>query len=189
MPFYQIFTDAAAVRANNPISPSLGLFYFEVTIKDKGREGFIGIGLCAANTCMNRLPGWERHSYGYHGDDGNAFKFSGTGTKYGPKFTTGDVIGCCVNFLDNTCFYTKNGTKLEIAFRELDCQEGGKPVRLYPCIGLRTPGEEVETNFGQSPFMFDLDAERHVRIVYLYLMIYSCHNVVVEVHLCFTASC
>ena len=32
--------------------------------------------------------------------------------RYGPKFTTGDVIGCCVNFLDHTCFYTKNGKKL-----------------------------------------------------------------------------
>jgi len=23
---------------------------------------------------MDRLPGWDNHSYGYHGDDGCAFK-------------------------------------------------------------------------------------------------------------------
>ena len=62
------------------------------------------------------------------------------------------MIGCCVNFLDHTCFYTKNGQKLEVAFRDLDRKEGvGKsPTKLYPCVGLRTPGEEIEANFGQT---------------------------------------
>jgi len=153
--------DAAAVRTNHPIPPSVGHFYFEITIKNKGRDGYIGIGLCAGSTSMNRLPGWEKHSYGYHGDDGNAFCFSGTGNKYGPTFSSDDVIGCCVNFLDHTCFYTKNGQKLEVAFRDLDRKEGvGKsPTKLYPCVGLRTPGEEIEANFGQTPFVFDIESE------------------------------
>lgn len=56
--------------------------------------------------------GWEKQSYGYHGDDGNSFSSSGTGKPYGPTFTTGDVIGCGVNMIDNTAFYTKNGIKL-----------------------------------------------------------------------------
>lgn len=59
------------------------------------------------------LPsGWDKHSYGYHGDDGHSFCSSGTGQPYGPTFTTGDVIGCCVNLINNTCFYTKNGHSL-----------------------------------------------------------------------------
>eukprot|EP00038_Savillea_parva_P031779 m.90395 g.90395 ORF g.90395 m.90395 type:complete len:431 (+) comp9858_c0_seq2:253-1545(+) len=151
--------DAASVRANHPISPSLGLFYFEVTIRDKGRDGYIGIGLCTASTNTNRLPGWEKNSYGYHGDDGNAFSCSGTGNEYGPQFTTNDVIGCCVNYFDFTCFYTKNGTKLPIAFRDIDRKDEGKPVRLYPCVGLRTPNEAIEANFGQTPFVFDIESE------------------------------
>lgn len=57
-------------------------------------------------------PGWDKHSYGYHGDDGHSFCSSGTGQPYGPTFTTGDVIGCCVNLINNTCFYTKNGHSL-----------------------------------------------------------------------------
>lgn len=73
---------------------------------------------------INDLPfyfntGWDKQSYGYHGDDGNSFSSSGHGQAYGPTFTTGDIIGCCVNFVNNNCFYTKNGTHLGIAFRDL----------------------------------------------------------------------
>jgi len=28
---------------------------------------------------------------------------------------------------------------------------------LYPTIGLQTPGEIVEANFGQSPFVYDIE--------------------------------
>lgn len=56
--------------------------------------------------------GWEKNSYGFHGDDGHSFCSSGTGKPYGPTFTTGDVIGCGLNLIDNTCFYTKNGVNL-----------------------------------------------------------------------------
>lgn len=62
--------------------------------------------------CFCSLSGWDKNSYGYHGDDGNSFCSSGTGQPYGPTFTTGDVIGCCVNLIENTCFYTKNGVNL-----------------------------------------------------------------------------
>ena len=30
---------------------------------------------------------------------------------------------------------------------------------LYPVIGLQTPGEVVEANFGQEPFLFDFKGE------------------------------
>ena len=34
------------------------------------------------------LVGWDKQSYGYHGDDGNSFCSSGNGQPYGPTFTT-----------------------------------------------------------------------------------------------------
>ncbi|XP_049876899.1 ran-binding protein 10 isoform X2 [Pectinophora gossypiella] len=142
--------DAASVRATHPIPAACGLYYFEVRIVSKGRDGYMGIGLSAHGVNMNRLPGWDKHSYGYHGDDGHSFCSSGTGQPYGPTFTTGDVIGCGVNLVDNTCFYTKNGHHLGIAFR-------GLPPNLYPTVGLQTPGEVVDANFGQAPFVFDIE--------------------------------
>lgn len=36
-----------------------------------------------------------------------------------------------------------------IAFRDL-------PPKLYPTVGLQTPGEIVDANFGQKPFVFDI---------------------------------
>ncbi|CAB1325704.1 unnamed protein product [Coregonus sp. 'balchen'] len=128
--------DAASVRATHPIPAACGVYYFEVKIISKGRDGYMGIGLSAQGVNMNRLPGWDKHSYGYHGDDGHSFCSSGTGQPYGPTFTTGDVIGCCVNLINNTCFYTKNGHSL---------------------VGLQTPGEVVDANFGQHPFVFDIE--------------------------------
>ncbi|XP_062442207.1 ran-binding protein 10 isoform X6 [Rhea pennata] len=132
----------------------------------------MGIGLSAQGVNMNRLPGWDKHSYGYHGDDGHSFCSSGTGQPYGPTFTTGDVIGCCVNLINNTCFYTKNGHSLGIAFTDLPLpamisnqfmellQEYIQHLfksNLYPTVGLQTPGEIVDANFGQQPFVFDIE--------------------------------
>jgi len=141
--------DAASVRTVRPIPASCGIYYFEVKIISKGRDGYMGIGLSASNVNLNRLPGWDKNSFGYHGDDGNSFCSSGTGQPYGPTFTTGDVIGCCVNHIDMTCFYTKNGVHLGTAFRDL-------PPMLHPTVGLQTPGEVVEANFGQTPFVYNI---------------------------------
>ena len=38
------------------------------------------------------------------------------------------------------------------AFRDL-------PPGLYPTVGLQTPGEQVDANFGQQPFVFDIEGE------------------------------
>jgi hypothetical protein len=143
--------DAASIRSNVPILPEMAIFYYEVKIISKGKEGFIGIGLSTANVSLNRLPGWEKDSYGYHGDDGHAFSCSGVGKSYGPTFTTGHVIGCGVNYIDQTVFYTKDGVMIGTAFRHV-CGP------LYPSVGLRTQGEIIEANFGQLPFIFDIDS-------------------------------
>jgi len=49
--------DAASVRATHPIPASCGLYYFEVKIVSKGRDGYMGVGLSAQGVNMNRLPG------------------------------------------------------------------------------------------------------------------------------------
>lgn len=142
--------DAASVRSTHPIPAACGVYYFEVKIISKGRDGYMGIGLADGKVNMNRLPGWEDKSYGYHGDDGHSFCSSGNGQPYGPTFTTGDVIGCCVNMINCTCFYTKNGVNLGTAFDNI-------PLNLYPTVGLQSPGEIADANFGDHPFVFDIE--------------------------------
>ena len=141
--------EPSSVRTDRPIPSECGLYYFEVNIVSAGRDGYIGIGLSSANADLRSLPGWNATSYGYHADDGHSFSSSGTGKPYGPTYTTGDVIGCGVNFFDGSCFFTKNGQNLGVAFRDL-------PGGLYPTVGLLTPGGIVETNFGMQSFMFDM---------------------------------
>ncbi|KAI8059180.1 hypothetical protein BC940DRAFT_314215 [Gongronella butleri] len=142
---------AGTVRANLPMPPQCGVYYFEMVVKSKGVDGYIGIGFCGGSNKLERLPGWDMLSYGYHGDDGHSFEGSGTGKTYGPRFSTGDVIGCGVNFANGTAFYTKNGLSLGVAFTDID------PAKhWYPCIGMRTVGECVDVNFGQNPFVYDI---------------------------------
>ena len=141
------------MRAKHPIPPQCGLFYFEVTVVSKGRDGFIGIGFASSAVSLQRLPGWEVNSWGYHGDDGNSFNCSGTGRKYGPTYSSGDVIGCGIDFHGKSAFFTKNGVWLGPAFEGIAQLD---KVPVYPCVGLRTPGEVVEVNFGRRPFTFDI---------------------------------
>jgi hypothetical protein len=46
--------DASSVRATHPIPASCGIYYFEVTIVSKGRDGYMGVGLSAQGVNMNR---------------------------------------------------------------------------------------------------------------------------------------
>ena len=61
---------------------------------------------------MMILVGKLVNSWGYHGNDGKFYGRILGGEPYGPIFTTGDTIGCCLNFINNTVFYTKNGVHL-----------------------------------------------------------------------------
>ena len=127
----QLEYETASIRADYPVPPECGLYYFEVTIlAGKSQEYVpgdgsvmhlvangasrttIGVGLSAKSVHLHRPPGWEPDSYGYHGDDGHCFTSNSTGRMYGPKFTSGDVIGCGINFNTGSIFFTKNGQPL-----------------------------------------------------------------------------
>ncbi|XP_073992748.1 ran-binding protein 9-like [Rhodnius prolixus] len=140
--------DAGSIRATHSIPCSCGVYYFEVKILDKGQHGFIAVGLSSWKSNTNNLPGWERTAYGYHGADGLRYHSSDVGLPYGPKYTAGDVIGCGINFVDKTCFFTKNGHYLGVAFQNI-------PLKLFPTVGMQSIGEIIEANFGQEAFLFD----------------------------------
>ncbi|KAL1630560.1 hypothetical protein SLS56_004834 [Neofusicoccum ribis] len=146
--------EALSVRTDHPMPRQCGIYYFEVTVVGKGKEGLIGIGFSGPKVALHRLPGWEPDSWGYHGDDGFSFCSTSAGKSYGPKFSMNDVIGCGVNFRTNTAFFTKNGVHLGVAFRNIPDN-----MDLYPALGVKKNGEHLRANFGQEPFVFDIDSE------------------------------
>ncbi|KAJ3064102.1 hypothetical protein HDU98_000164 [Podochytrium sp. JEL0797] len=150
--------DSATVKADFPAprDPLRPVFFFEATVLSRGRDGWMGLGCCAKDVKLDRLPGWDPNSFGYHGDDGFVFESTGKGRPYGPTYSTGDTIGCILNFRDNTMSFTKNGLYIGVAFRNIN-----PDLPLYPCVGFRTPGESIHINFGASPFEFDI--ESHIR--------------------------
>lgn len=149
---------SGVVRADTYIPSSVGSYYFEVKILHVHgqRDCNVGVGLSKLHGELNRMPGWDPHCYGYHGDDGNFFSACGHGKPYGPKFGTGDTIGCGIDTNLNIVWFTKNGHHLRTAYEG----NSGELENLYPTVGLRTPGERLHVNFGQAPFLFDFDGYR-----------------------------
>ncbi|RIA81769.1 concanavalin A-like lectin/glucanase domain-containing protein [Glomus cerebriforme] len=141
--------DSAASLTDNSIPVDVGIYYYEAKIIDEGKKTNIGIGFCKQNMLLNRLPGWDWNSYGYHGDDGKRFQ-RGNGIRYGPFFNRGDIVGCGINFLNQTAFYTKNGVHLGTAFNNIIGE-------FHPMIGMRSLNERILINFGNNPFLFDIN--------------------------------
>ncbi|RIB14331.1 hypothetical protein C2G38_1665840 [Gigaspora rosea] len=135
----------AIARTTNPIPLQCKLFYFEINIINNEENGIIAIGFCTKTAKLKKLPGCETDSWGFHSDNGDFFSCSIINELYGPKFEAGDTIGCCLNFINRTAFYTKNGVNLGIALRDLT-------DNIYPCIGLS--GGSIETNFGHKKFKY-----------------------------------
>lgn len=104
--------EAASIRSDKPIPKEVGIYYYEVTILSRGKDGPLGIGFTAPNVNLHRLPGWEANSWAYHGDDGQIFASTASGRAYGPRYSSQDVVGCGINFRKGEAFFTKNGVYL-----------------------------------------------------------------------------
>jgi Ran-binding protein 9/10 len=104
--------EAAALRSDHPMPKDVGIFYFEVSILSRGKDGLIGIGFSTRRAGLSRLPGWEQESWAYHGDDGYCFACTANGKAYGPRFSSGDVVGCGVDLGRGEAWFTKNGVYL-----------------------------------------------------------------------------
>ncbi|EQC41785.1 hypothetical protein SDRG_00648 [Saprolegnia diclina VS20] len=135
--------------------------YYEVTI---GAEPMINpqrpflhdrhcvsVGLCNKSFRLKGAqPGWRRHSYGYHGDDGCFFHASARGEAFGPAFSSGDTVGCglvhSVHAESHIIIYTLNGA---VVGRPVECST----PTVYPVVGIDSPFA-VRFNFGQVPFRY-----------------------------------
>lgn len=115
-------------------------------------NSYIGIGLSHSFVPLNVQPGSRPGSWGYHANDGISYN-CGSATSYGSTSTTGDVVGCGINFERQHIFYTRNGLLLGIVF---DIMGYGSPDDIFPFLGLQSIGERVYVNFGTRKFLFDI---------------------------------
>lgn len=120
----------------------------------------VGIGFCTLGGAVIEFPGWRplddarsARSWGYHGDDGGFFT-SASGdswaTTYGTRYRAGDTVGCGVDLVARTLWFTHNGKKLEHTFSDVQ-------GRLFPLLGLKD-AVQLRTNF-KGPYLWKQDAE------------------------------
>ncbi|OAQ30883.1 SPRY-domain-containing protein [Linnemannia elongata AG-77] len=150
--FKNDMTVSASVTANHPINPKVGVFYFEITIDHFKGNSALSIGIASKSLRKNFQVGWDLNSWGFHSDDG--FLYFGNGKqnlKYSYEYREGDTVGCGVNFLDKAVFFTINGEMMGIAFRFIK-----DSIPLYPAIGLSQAGTEINANFGDQTFLFNI---------------------------------
>lgn len=144
---------AACVRATAPFSRATTPFaYWEMHILE-ATEKIVTIGFTPDDFPLNRYhPGWCMDSYAYHNDDGSAFHVKAAipdhGFQWGPRYTTGDIVGAGINFRTNEVFFTKNGKFLGVAYRGVSGDE------FYPTISLGSVGAKIKVNLGRKPFKF-----------------------------------
>lgn len=137
-----------SIQATLPLVPSL-VNYFEISIISSASTTTIVIGLSSRPYPSFRLPGWNRNSFAFHGDDGNLYCNNPyDGVSYERSFGVGDVVGCGIK--NRTLYFTKNGKSLRktgVAFAD------DSSCILFPSVGF--DGSCVLlVNFGQQSFVF-----------------------------------
>ncbi|KAL3124544.1 hypothetical protein niasHT_000830 [Heterodera trifolii] len=133
----------------------IGIIYTEYRILAKNRNIFIGLSTKAMP--LYYVVGDYRVSYSYadygmvRSKNADAIGHEVKITENLPRFGTGDVVGCGLNWATRQLFFTKNGQRLDIANLYVD--EGTED--LYPTVTLLFHGDAVEANFGPN-FKYDL---------------------------------
>ena len=122
------------------------------------QDGCIAVGLSTSEFPLKgKLPGWDEHSWGLHGDDGRIFHGDGVGRRFDDgavhAFGAGDTVGCAVDVDLGMVFWTLNGAFLG-GFRGSSYSACRGEV-LYPTVGLDS-WHSVVFNFGERPFLFDI---------------------------------
>lgn len=159
---YAIATPEGSIYFDTDARP---VYYYEVTISSAQEvvnnvdtnqfpEDFecVAVGLATRYFSKDRLlPGWDMESYGYHGDDGAIYHGRGRQLgAFGSTFGLDDTVGCGINYVDRSIFFTLNGKLLGEAFKNVSTE-----LALFPTVGIDSRCS-LQFNFGLTPFVFDL---------------------------------
>ncbi|ORZ15088.1 concanavalin A-like lectin/glucanase domain-containing protein, partial [Absidia repens] len=114
----------------------------------------LAIGLTTRPYPLFRMPGWNRHSVGYHSDDGHKFCDDATGGQpFGPSWTKGDTVGCIYNVETGTVYFSLNGYLIGGGATGTGAFSGLESHVYYPSIGS-DGSATVLVNFGAAPFKY-----------------------------------
>nr|VZI39330.1 unnamed protein product [Spirometra erinaceieuropaei] len=137
-----------SILANRPIPLCCSLYYYEVTVNAKSRSGCLLVGFFVSSQTEQK-----------HKSSGTVIVYnSNTGRisvneeqlpPVGPPFGEGDIIGCGVNFVTNSVFFTKNG--LLIGLTNVSPQ---LTTAVFPCVQMVSPTTQLTGNFGHQDFYF-----------------------------------
>ncbi|KAL7714051.1 B30.2/SPRY domain-containing protein [Entamoeba marina] len=129
------------------------IHYFEVEV-----IGYAAIELGFFNRILynligkeTRAVGWDKHSIGYHSDDGDLYFGKGIGEQYGPKYGEEDInhiVGCGFNTITNEIFFVCDGIQLEST--KVEWEDISSIITIEDF-------EELRINYGETPFKFDLE--------------------------------
>ncbi|KAL0076856.1 concanavalin A-like lectin/glucanase domain-containing protein [Phycomyces blakesleeanus] len=126
---------------------STGFHYFEITVLDCAPNTVMAIGLATKPYPVFRMPGWNKHSIGYHSDDGRKFCDDASGGQdYGPQWGFGQTVGCRYDPVQGNVMFTLNGNPLGTAFQLLERRY------YYPSFGADGP-VKFFVNFGSQSFV------------------------------------
>ncbi|SCM23043.1 conserved Plasmodium protein, unknown function [Plasmodium chabaudi adami] len=139
--------DIACVQINKCALRDCSIYYFEVEILQCTNFSKIVIGMTSKNYTVNKNPGFEYNSFGYKSDDGKKI-IDGKLDSYSSGYTKNDIIGCGINYFDNSAFFTKNGKYLGKI-----CTINPK-YDYYGTVGLSTLGDKIK--FHMNNFIFDI---------------------------------
>uniref|UniRef100_A0A8C9HHM8 B30.2/SPRY domain-containing protein n=1 Tax=Piliocolobus tephrosceles TaxID=591936 RepID=A0A8C9HHM8_9PRIM len=103
--------------------------------------------MTSKNYIIHKSPGYDYNSFGYKNDDGKKI-IDGKIENYSNGFTQNDIIGCGINYFDNSAFFTKNGKYLGKV-----CTINSK-YDYYATVALSTLGDCVK--FHLNNFYFDI---------------------------------
>ncbi|XP_071087235.1 uncharacterized protein [Haliotis cracherodii] len=111
---------------------------FSLEIMNQGVGDYIAIGLVHRRYRMNRQPGWDPSSIGFHADDGGVFVGSGWPLRRTERCHKGDIMTCELDWDEQKVSFSRND-KVVYTSTKMRVPTGG----FFPCVGLHSKGEAV----------------------------------------------